>query len=504
MASNGNLPDFLSGILYRLKRLFGRNLEAAAFCLFFLYMIISAAFYVNSRHIVSYQVVQGPLSRNETYTGLSIREESIVKAETSGYITYYAREGNKINAQGAVYGLSPNRTSETETRLSQEDLSKVRESMMNFSKNFNASKFINTYSFKYQLEGSILQYAGVTGQSATPRAVTYEQLSGQTEDGETQNNDQNVVYGLNNTVTYGDQTISKSLSDGIVLYSEDGYTGKTIETITKQDFDQNSYHETDLKTREKVRAGDDIYTIITDERWSLLIPLSDKQAVKLHNRKTIRVKFLKDGMTQSGDFSIINIDGGKYGKIDFNKGLVRYATDRFLDIELVTNTVTGLKIPLSSIVTKEFYLLPSTFAIQEEGSTEETFYLGTRGKDGKTVTTIIRPTIYFRQENPKETTLGTNDTDQPTTYSLFVDKKTFQEGDYLVSKDGKRKYNIGDTGVLEGVYCINQGYAVFRRIEILDQNEEYAIVRKGTNYGLVRYDHIVRNANTVNEEDILY
>ena len=31
---------------------------------------------------------------------------------------------------------------------------------------------------------------------------------------------------------------------------------------------------------------------------------------------------------------------------------------------------------------------------------------------------------------------------------------------------------------LEGVYCINQGYAVFRRIEVLDQNEEYAIVSK--------------------------
>ena len=46
----------------------------------------------------------------------------------------------------------------------------------------------------------------------------------------------------------------------------------------------------------------------------------------------VRVKFLKDDMTQSGDFSIIEIDGAKYGKIDFNKGLIRYASDRFLEI----------------------------------------------------------------------------------------------------------------------------------------------------------------------------
>lgn len=82
---------------------------------------------------------------------------------------------------------------------------------------------------------------------------------------------------------------------------------------------------------------------------------------KLKDRTSVRVKFMKDGMTQSGDFSIVEIDKAKYGKIDFNKGLIRYAADRFLEIELVTNTVTGLKIPLSSIVTKEFYKIPSAY-----------------------------------------------------------------------------------------------------------------------------------------------
>ena len=70
--------------------------------------------------------------------------------------------------------------------------------------------------------------------------------------------------------------------------------------------------------------------------------------------------------------------------------------------------------------------------------------------------------------------------------------------------DSKEKYIIGSTEMLEGVYCINQGYAVFRRVEIIDQNEEYAIVAKDTDYGLVRYDHIVKDASKVKEEDILY
>ena len=52
--------------------------------------------------------------------------------------------------------------------------------------------------------------------------------------------------------------------------------------------------------------------------------------------------------------------------------------------------------------------------------------------------------------------------------------------------------------------CQHNKSEVFRRIEILDENEEYAIVSKNTTYGLSRYDHIVRNADKVKEEDILY
>ena len=57
---------------------------------------------------------------------------------------------------------------------------------------------------------------------------------------------------------------------------------------------------------------------------------------------------------------------------------------------------------------------------------------------------------------------------------------------------------------LEGVYCMNKGYAVFRQIKILDQNEEYCIVAQGTSYGLQPFDYIVLDGESVKEEEILY
>ena len=97
-------------------------------------MAFSAILYFTTTHIESYQVTSGPLSRNETYTGLAIREESLCKADSSGYITYYAREGSKINASGAVYGLSDTKTASAPASLAPEELSKVRTDMMSFSK----------------------------------------------------------------------------------------------------------------------------------------------------------------------------------------------------------------------------------------------------------------------------------------------------------------------------------------------------------------------------------
>ena len=123
-----NKSKKMPGILARLRMVVGLNIGTIMFGILFIYMAFSAILYFTTTHIESYQVTSGPLSRNETYTGLAIREESLCKADSSGYITYYAREGSKINASGAVYGLSDTKTASAPASLAPEELSE-------FSKN---------------------------------------------------------------------------------------------------------------------------------------------------------------------------------------------------------------------------------------------------------------------------------------------------------------------------------------------------------------------------------
>ena len=50
---------------------------------------------------------------------------------------------------------------------------------------------------------------------------------------------------------------------------------------------------------------------------------------------------------------------------------------------------------------------------------------------------------------------------------------------------------------------INKGYAVFREVNIVDQNEEFCIVNPENTYGLSAHDRIALDACKVKEDEII-
>lgn len=441
-----------------LKRILTLNIGTILFGILFVYMMISIVLYLTTVHVTSYQVVAGPLAKNEIYTGLALYKEQVINADASGYISHYAREGGKVSAASIVYGLGEQQVEQAAHPLSEEDLSRIRAQMSAFSHEFDPKDFKSTYDLKYGLCGSILQYS-MESQVSTE----------------------------NPSVTMGGQTLVRARENGIVLYSRDGYEDTTVENFTEASLDQGAYRRESLKKKEPIQAGDAVYTLITGETWNLVIPLSDKQASSLADKTYIKVRFLKDNVSQTGDFTIIERDGKKYGNIGFGSGLIRYAGDRFIDIELVTNAQSGLKIPLTSVVNKEFYTIPVGYKTVGGDTGEAGFLVENEKKKGEAASRRFVSTILYGEDED----------------ICYVDKSTFPEGSVLLKPDSNDRYVVGDVAALEGVYCINKGYAVFRFINILDQNEEFCIVAKDTEYGLAQYDHIILDASQVGEEDIV-
>lgn len=66
------------------------------------------------------------------------------------------------------------------------------------------------------------------------------------------------------------------------------------------------------------------------------------------------------------------------------------------------------------------------------------------------------------------------------------------------------KYALSKRGSLIGVYNINKGYADFKQVDILYNNDEYSIVQSNTAYGLNVYDYIVLDATAVNEDELIH
>lgn len=475
-----------------IKKMLTYNIATIMFGALFVYMIVTVILYSTSSHVTSYQVTVGPLTKNPVCTALAIREEQIVPAGASGYVEYYAREGMQVRKNGSVYAITNTRKEAKSVELSEEQLEKMRSNMANFSYGFSGSDFYDAYSFKYELQGSILQAAGIMEQGSADSK------------GETDTDEETgalVGEEVGSMVALGRQSIYTAPEAGIVVYSTDGYESLTTENITEEAFSEKSYKKTDLLTSKEIAAGDPVYKVITSENWTLMVPLTDKLAATLSGRESIKVKFTKDGESQNGSLSIVQIGNQKAARIQLKNGMPRYASDRFLEVELVINTQSGLKIPVSSVVEKEFYTIPRDFLAQGDNGEGKGFIREVDGKSSS-VTEFVDAVIY-KEVNSKGQEIGWGEEEDTSGY-CYVDKETFEEGDVLKKPDSSETYTVKETDKLQGVYGMNKGYAVFRQINILDQNEEYCIVSQGTSYGLQAFDYIVLDGESVKEEEILH
>ena len=234
-----------------------------------------------------------------------------------------------------------------------------------------------------------------------------------------------------------------------------------------------------------VDSGVPIYKIVTSESWNLIFQISEEEIERYRDRTSLTIRFLDGSLTTSGAYSTITgKDGKTYGKLDFTKYMEQFIGDRFVDFEIVEDQTSGLKIPISAVTDKNFFLIPADYITQGGDSSDQGFNKEVYTEEGTSVV-FVPADIYYSDERYYYVDAGENG--------------EFKNGDYVVKPQSTERFQIGQTASLQGVYNINRGYAVFKQIEILDSNDEYYTVKQGTSYGLSVYDHIVLDASMVQE-----
>jgi hypothetical protein len=443
------------------------NIGMIIFVIIFIHISAAVIMYFHTSHIVGYEVKKGSLSTNNIYRGIALRDEKIYTATQAGYIDYFVREGTHAAKGDLVYtvdeagSLTSQLSDSSSQDISDSDLEQLRSSISDFSDHFEPASFSQTYDFKYSLQNQITELS------------SYQMLS-----------DIKKISAKNSSLIHY-QTTDNS---GIVTYYTDGYEKLGIKDMTKDLFDESKYKKKQFVNDQLIANGDNVYKLCGSENWKVVIQTDAQTAKQLTDMKYVEVRFLKnkyEAWAQTESYT--DKDGNTYVGLNFTNSMITYCNDRFLDIELLLENQSGLKIPNSSIVKKTFFLIPKDYFTQGGDNNSDGVLRDRYDDKGNKSEEFVETEIYGEKGD-----------------SYYVDDSVLRNGDTLTKPKATDKYPISETGTLVGVYNINKGYAEFREISILYQNDKYSIVKPNTTYGLSAYDYIVLDSSAVKENDLVY
>ena len=460
--------------IHKYRKPLNLNIGMLIFCAILIYVIAFVVVSMRTEKTVPYEVREGSLAVNYTYRALALRDEQVVCANKSGYINYFAREGERVTLSNLIYTVDEtgdlkehieNNRLENSS-LSKEELTELRSDMVNFVHGFDPHDFSRVYDFKYELSNRIMKLNNAY------LTESIEDIS-------------------NDAINRGIVNFCNAVNTGIITYYVDGYEDVKPDQLTMELFDESKYEKKLLLNNELVTTDEPVYKLSKDENWSLILPIEEALSSDFLDEEYIKVKFLKNQNKSWGKVSIITgADGKTYMQLDFNNSMITFAKDRFVDIELLLHDETGLKIPNSAIVNKEFYLIPKEYiTVIGDDSDKGAILIEVYKEDGTISTDYTEIDLYsYDKENEY----------------YYIDSVYLNSGVNLLKTDSHEKHTVSRKGTLMGVYYINKGYADFRQIQILYQNEEYAIVKSNTQYGLNVYDYVVLNAASVSDEQFIY
>ncbi len=449
--------------IIKMRPRFQFNIGVLIFLIIFVYVMYFIIAYFTEEHVIAYMVESGSLVQEDTYTGLCIREEEVFKSTDSGLVIYYASQGERVGAHTLVYSLDSGGvinsmidSGEKGQYIKSEDYKKITDLTKAFSLSYNSLDFTSVYSLKSSVNSSLRD---------SMNANALEALS---ESGDAV--DLNLYY---------------ANTDGIVEYYTDGFESVTADNVSVEMLDQSAYSPIQLESNVSIDKGDPVYKLVRNEAWDVVIDVSDETAQLLTEMGTVNVIFLSDHNSAYATATVYDDGTSKLARLTFANSMERYADSRYLDIKLNLDTINGLKIPVSAITEKEFLIVPKDYASKGGDSDETGFLVATDGSSGSDVV-FESPDISYESDG-----------------YYYIDPEELSKGTTIVKPDSQDTYTLNDTETLSGAYCVNKGYAIFKKVNILYQSSDYAIIEPGIDYGLSQYDYIVLDATKVKEGQIV-
>jgi len=442
------------------------NIGTIIFLMIFVYIIVVSFSYLRKEPLSIYEVTEKQMSDDNLVTGFAIREETIYNADISGTIAFYNGKSKKVSKDSPIYSIDSTgaiasyfNDNQSDKNIEQAEIDAVRNIIHKYKTDYNNANYSNVYDFRYSIESSMLSFM-------------------------TDSSIDKIIKAINKSGAKG--TIATTKESGIITYWSDGYENVKAEDVTLKHFDTADYEKTSFKSSDNVNVGAAICKVITDENWNIVVNLNSDQYAKLEDKNYIRIRFASDNLDVSTDFELFTSNNEYFANIKMNRFLEKYLDERYIKLELLLNSVEGLKIPQSSILEKNCYKIPADFIAKGGPDGKDQLVFENYDKSG---TKILDTIDSFCMKDDEY---------------VYLDTDITKPGTVFVKSDTNETYTVSEMQALKGVYNVNEGFCRFKYVDILYENQEYCIINKSTPYGLAVYDHIVINPELINENDIIY
>ena len=443
---------------------------ALIFAVIFIYLIINILFYANKNKVAIYEVQGDNISTENRFTGVALRKENIISSDYAGYINYYIQNGKRSSKNGVIFSVDEGSKLYTEileksgvNQLQDNDIKQIKNVIYGYLDDYSGFRFDEVAEFKREVSDTIYELVNDT---------SIENMKS--------------IASIGSTSAFH---IKKAEEAGVVSYRNDKLCGIDFEQVTDAMFDKGyDVGQKNLRSTGLVSAGEPICRVVTDENWQIAVKVPENVYISLLEFETVSVYINDYYLPIECGLKTVQRGSSYYAVLSLDKYMPMYIDDRLLTVEFESSVEGGLKVPLSAITKKEFYLVPLTLLCDDPQYTGQVFKKeGYSEETGNPIYIPVYPSKYYSDD-----------------YYAYIDTELLDAGDVLDNPETGERFKVGLTNTIEGVYIVNKGYFQFVRVERIRQNAEYAIVKKGARDGLQLYDHIALDATKAKDKQIIY
>ena len=320
---------------------------------------------------------------------------------------------------------------------------------------------------------------------------------------------QSSDFSLDSLIRDG-SNVSYTDRSGYVLFRSDDFDYSSPEDLTAASFNEENLKTQIFSTGRQAEAGGLAYQIVPDDSFELVFMMDKNDMIRYEGKSYLNVELTRLKVSQNAAFRMFTAsDGSIMGVLSFSKYGSSYLTERFIDFSLREEEVSGFRIPVSSVLTREFLLIPTDYIMNSAGEGTKVFREVTDSLGGSDVTPVSISVYSVRGDMAyiSSTKLEAGDyLIRPMEYQVARKEDGREVMQIVYEADYSGRYHLAVTAPLNGVYNVNKGYCIFRQVEILETTRDgyYYLISPKTAYGLSAYDRIMENAEMVTDNQIVF